>query len=432
MQCSIRAIFEPINARINLPGSKKISNRALMLAALADGVSEITDINFNEYTKAFIYALQQAGINIYADPIRQSCTITGCNGKLPKAYATIWCDEVETATRYLLTACSGAAGTYYIDGSENLRKTKFEKQLQLLARQGAQITPNDNQQLPLTLIGADSLNGGELHFEKQTLSCVLTSFLILSPYARTPFSFRIPSNNKQNYIDMTCQMMAEFGVLVRRIHRGQFMVPVPQRYHARDYRIEPDLTLLAFFCAAATVSSGHIVIQPFKRSRSKQIDIKTLMIFEKLGSLLQESKQEFSITGPETIQGIDITIQKFSASVAALFCIAPFAQSPTSIHYSKIFWARKHAWLQLIEKEFKKLGIKLEVNQSQTIIYPSAVQSTELDAHNDVYLAMIFAVIGLKVSGISISNIDQLNKLYPDFLTLWDQLSEPAQFKHQA
>lgn len=432
MQCNIKAIFEPINARINIPGSKKISNRALMLATLADGVSEITDINFNEYTKGYIQALQQAGISIYVDPIRQSCTITGCNGKLPKAQATIWCDDVETATRYLLTATAASVGNYYFDGNNALRKTKFDKQLNLLCRQGAQITPNDNQQLPLTLIGADSLNGGELHFEKHTLSSILTSFLILSPYARSPFSFTIPSNNKQNYIDMTCLMMAEFGVLVRRVHRGQFMIPVPQRYHARDYRIEPDLSLLAFFIAAATITNGHIAIQSFKRSRSKQIDVKSLTIFEKFGAILQESPEEFAITGPDIIPGLDISIHKFSASVAALFSVAPFAQSPTTIHYSKVFWARKHGWLTLLEAEFKKLGIKLDVNQTTTIIYPGIKHSSNLDAQNDIHLAMIFSVIGLKIPGISISNADSLNKLYPDFFSLWDQLSVPAEFKHQA
>lgn len=432
MQCNIRANLEPINARLNIPGSKKISNRALMLAALADGVSEITDINFNEYTKAYIQALQQAGINIYIDPIRQSCTITGCNGKLPKQQATIWCGDVETATRYLLTACSASAGNYYFDGNDCLRRSKFDKQLNLLCRQGAQVTPNDNQQLPLSLQGADSLNGGELHFEKHTLSSVLTSFLILSPYARTPFSFTIPSNNKQNHIDMTCLMMAEFGVLVRRVHRGQFMVPVPQRYHARDYRIEPDITLLAFFFAAATVTGGHIAIQPFKRSRSKQIDIKSLTIFEKLGSLLQESPEEFAVTGPEIIPGITITIHKFSASMATLFSIAPFAQAPTTLHYSKVFWARKHGWLQLLATELTKLGIKLEVHSTHTTIYPGIKHAAKLDAHNDIYLAMIFAVLGLKIPGISIVNTNYLNRLYPDFFSLWDQLSEPTEFKHQA
>src|SRR5262249_51981542 len=151
MQQAIRATKGPINAKLQLPGSKALTHRALILASLAEGVSEISNINLTRSTKAFISALRQLGIVIQVDDSTHSCIIAGCNGQIPKKQSSLWCDDIASLARVLLCLCAGTSGVYYFDASAKLHDKSIKALLEILQKQNVQFIPSDVQQLPFTM-----------------------------------------------------------------------------------------------------------------------------------------------------------------------------------------------------------------------------------------------------------------------------------------
>lgn len=429
MQRKIHTAKEPIHAKVTIPGSKNITHRALLLAALADGVSELSGIHISRNTIAFINALHQVGIVAQLDQKSRSCIIAGCNGKLPKKQATLWCENAKSVAYFLMAACAGSPGVYYFDGTERLRQLDLEKLLNVLYRQGAQLIPNDAKHLPLTLIGGDTLEGGEVIFDEPITSRLLSALLMIAPYARNSFDCNLHHLHTPEYIDMTCMMMAEFGVLVHRIHQGQLMVPVPQRYQARDYVIEPDYSIAAYFFAAAAITGGEITIPPNKRSLSKQIDIKFLSVLEKMGCRIFETHTGLTLRGPSEYQGIEISMLDFSDTFAALVALAPFAKSPTRISHVHHMTPKESNRMAALKSELIKMNIQVETGEDWIQIFPGRPQGGLVNTHNDYRIAMAFSVMGLKVPGIVLDNDKAVLKRCSDFFTLWDSLLKYEQVK---
>lgn len=424
MQQTIETAKAPIHAKLHIPGSQKITYRALLLAALADGVSEISGIYISNHTKTFIDALRQVGIVIQLDEKSQSCIIAGCNGKFPKKQATIWCDYAKTATHLMITACAGSQGVYYFDGSLHLRELPLAKLFHILHRQGAQVIPSDTKHLPFTLVSADTLEGGEIFFDNKE-NRLVNAFLMISPYARSPFHISISDLANHDSIDLTCAIMAEFGVLVHRIHYGQLMIPVPQRYHARDYVIEPDFSLAAYFFAAAAITGGEITIQPTKRTIIKQANIKILSVLEKMGCQIIEKHTGLTIKGPSELIGIEISMREFSDTFLTIVALAPFANKPTRLTHIGEISQKESERLKRIKTELSKLHVQMEVGDNWIKIFPGKINGNcVVQSYHDYRIAMAFAVMGLKLPNITIKDIECVTKIFPDFFNIWDTLSE--------
>lgn len=419
MQQSIHSVTSPIHAKIYIPGSKDITFRVLLIAALADGVSEITGLEISEDTRALANALYQLGIAIQLDEKIPSCIIAGGNGKFPKKQATVWCRDNQTIVNYLLTACTASQGSYYFDGLPALREHSIETLVNILIRQGVQFTPSDTHHLPLTLTGVDSLEGGEIILDDAMTNQLGSALFMIAPFARSAFQFNSSHSMSTGDIDLTCEVMAEFDVLVHRMHQTQFMIPVPQRYKAKDYVIEPDFSLAAYFFAAAVITGGEITIQAVKRNQSKQSSVKFLSILENLGCRVFETHTGLAIKGCAELQGIEVSMKDFPDTFPALAAIAPFAKSP--IRITDIDQPER---IRALKEEFIKLDIQVETGENWLKIFPSRPRGALVNSHNDVYLAMALAVIGLKTPGVIVDNLDCVSYVYPDFLTLWNKLSE--------
>ena len=424
MQQPIRQIHGILQANLTIPGSRCITNRALILAALADGVSELSSVNISQATHALINALRQLGIVVQLDEPSRSCIVAGCNGRFPKKQTTVWCEDSGTIARFLLAACSATPGAFYFDGSTHLRKKNFGQLLNILCRQGTQLIPTDAYKMPFTIVGADTQEGGEIILNDTTTSQIASALLMIAPYSRSPFTFTAIDPVNHPLVEMTCSMMAEFGVLVHRVHQGQFMVPVPQRYQANDYVIEPDLALASYFFAAAAATGGEVTIQPTKHLQSKQPNVKLLSVLERMGCRMKETARGFTIRGPEQLHGVDISIRDFSDTFVTLAAIAPFANGPTRISHLGRLRHQESERLLAVKAELIKLGIHVESGLDWIKIYPGNLKGGLVNAHNDPRIAMAFSIIGLKVPGVIIDHTDCVTKIYPDFFTLWNQLSE--------
>lgn len=424
MQRKIREVRGTIVADLIIPGSKSMTHRALLLASLADGVSEISGMQTGIQTLDLLSALHQLGIAAQFDSQSRSCIVAGGSGQFPKKQATLWLSHGRTLTHFLLAATAQTQGLFYFDGPKRLRNIPLEIPLHILCRQGAQITPNDASHLPFTLAGADSLEGGDVTLDNAVHAAFISALFMIAPFARSAFHFTILNHTESYYLEMTCNMMAQYGVLVHRIHQGQFKIPVPQRYFARDYTVEADFALAAYFFAAAAITNGEITIQAVKHYLSKQRDVIFLSLLEKMGCQIRETHRGLTVKGPATLQGIETSLTDFNDTFAALAAIAPFAKSPTHITHTGELSEKESKRLQAINAEFIKLGIQVESGDNWLKIFPSKIKSGTLDSHDDHCLAMAFSLIGLKIPGITIANADCVAKVYADFYTEWDKLSE--------
>ncbi|MEO8402225.1 MAG: 3-phosphoshikimate 1-carboxyvinyltransferase [Gammaproteobacteria bacterium] len=422
MKRSIRTTKNPIQARVSIPGSKSITNRALLLAALADGVSEITQILISEDTLAFIEALRQLGVMIQLDKTAQYCVVGGCGGRFPKRAAALWCADAGTVARFLLAACASSPGSYSFDGSEQLRSRPIELLLRVLCMQGASVLPKNATRMPFMLQGTDGLKGDEIEIDGSETGQFVSALLMALPYAKTPATVLAHDLVGRAFVDMTCAMMAEFGVVVRRLHQGLFSVPTPQRYVARDYVVEPDLTTASYFFAAAAVTKGRVTIQPVNSKKTHQGDIKFLAILEKMGCEVIENLTGLTVKGPLELKGVSVDMRDCSDTFMTVAAIASFAKTPTTITNIGHTRLQESNRISVMRQELEKLKIKVEEGPDWIKVYPSEPVGGKIDSNQDHRIAMAFSIIGLCVPGVEIEGAECVSKTCPNFFALWDEL----------
>ncbi|GEM_PF-3532537 len=427
MQKIIRALSGPVQAKINIPGSKNITQRALLIAALANGVSEISGLYINQSTRIFVRALHQLGIVTQLDEKTQSCIIAGGNGKVPKTQATLWCQHVGIMTHFLIAACATSTGVYYFDGPSALY-AKTLPLLDILYRHNVQLIPSEQRQLPFTLMGADGLEGSEIILHSAFQHQLISTLLLIAPYARSPFTFTATStefSHYQSHVDMTCSVMADFGVLVHRIHQGQWLVPIPQRYQPKDYIIEPDFNFAIYFFAACAINGGHLTIQPTKRNQSKQANSKFLSMLEKMGCKILETHTGLTVKSEQPLQGLEVSLRDFSDIFLALCIIAPFATTPTRIMHATAPTQKELARFTALKNSLIQIGVQVESGQHWLKIYPCTSPSSLkgiVSTSTDYKIAMALSILGLKIPQMVIENSDCILKRYPLFFTYLEQI----------
>lgn len=422
MKQLIRHRTQPIQARIIIPGSKSITNRALLLAALANGVSEVSGILVSDDTLAFAQALHELGVSLRLDQAKSVCVITGNSGRFSSKSTMIWCAESGITARFLLAVCAATPGVYHFDGKEVLRNRPIATLLQVLRRQGVETDPPDAKQMPLTLTGVDGLAGGEIEIDGSESGQFISALLMAAPMARVTMEVTAKDLVSSPFVEMTCAMMAEFGVLVRRLPQGRFIVPVPQQYQATNYQVEPDLSTASYFFAAAAVTAGQVTIQPVDLTTSKQGDANFLKILAKMGCEIISTTTGLTVKGSAELHGVNVDMRDYSDTFMTLAAIAPFAKSPTTITNIAHTRRQESDRISAMRSGLEKLGVKVEEGADWIRIHPSAPIAGTIDSHHDHRIAMAFSIIGLRVPGIVINNSECVSKTCPQFFQLWESL----------
>lgn len=422
MKQSIKAAVGPIHARVTIPGSKSITNRALLLAALADGVSEIYNMLLSDDTRVFMLALHELGISVQLDESTKSCIVAGCGGQFPKSKASIWCGDAGTAARFLLAACAASSGVYQLDGSHGLRQRPIFPLVDVLQAQGAQISPVDAASLPLTVEGDGGLMGGEMVMDGSESGQFASALLMAAPFSKSPVLLKTHHLVSRPFVTMTCLMMNEFGVLVRRLYRDRFLIPVPQRYAARNYVVEPDLSTASYFFGAAAVTGGSITVQSIDREHGKQGDVAFLSVLEKMGCEVVSTPMGLTVKGPKELSGVSVDMRDFSDTFMTLAAIAPFATTPTTITNIGHVRLQESDRITAMCAGLEKLHVKVESGQDWIKIYPSDVMPGMVDSFNDHRIAMAFSVIGIRVPGVKIDRAACVSKTCPEFFELWESI----------
>lgn len=424
MQHAISPADGPIMATLSIPGSKYITHRALLISALATGVSELSGIATDDDSQSLVNALHQVGIVAQIDEDEATCIIAGGAGRFPKNQTNAWCTNSLLTTYFMLAGCAAATGVYYLDGTPELRNENIKNLLDILCLLGCQLIPNDAQHLPFTLIGPDTLSGSTIKLDHIDNNMITSALLMLAPYARSPITFSLMEMDHNPYINMTTSLMADFGVLVQKPSENEMVISAPQRYIAHDITVEPDYEIANYFFAAAAVTGGEMTINHLQYKLSRQPGLKFVSILEKMGCKINSHASGLTVSGPQQLKGIDVSLRYLSHSFLTLVAIAPFASSPTRISYSTSLSKKEVALLATITTLLVEMGIPVTSGNDWIEISTGNPRPIHIKTSNDPRIAMAFSVTGLKIPGMVIDDAECVIPVFRKFFDLWSELAK--------
>jgi 3-phosphoshikimate 1-carboxyvinyltransferase len=404
-----------LDASVQIPGSKSITNRALLLAALADGVSTLSGVLFSDDSHWFLDGLQRLGVEVDIDQTQRQVRVHGVGGPPPAAEAALWVELAGTAARFLLAYTCLGQGQYSIDGNARMRQRPMGDLLVTLNALGADChSRGEHDGLPIRVAGR-GLRGGAAGLAGDKTSQFLSALLMIAPYAREDVELTMTSPLAATpYIDITTRMMADFGAQVQSDQYDRFHIAAGQRYHAQDYQIEPDASNASYFFAAAALTGGRVRVAALNQ-QSIQGDVRFLDVLEQIGCRISSGADWVEVQGPQQLRGIDIDMSKLPDMAITLAALAPFAASPTHIRNVALIRHHETDRIAATVTELRKLGVTVEEHADGMTILPGWRQAAEIDAYHDHRMAMGFAVAGLKIPGLRIVGAECVGKTFPDF-----------------
>lgn len=415
----------PINGRIRPPGSKSLTNRALIIAALAPGQSVLSGVLDSQDTRVMIDSLQRLGLQVRHDA--RSCTveITGCGGHIPNSNADLWLENSGTSIRFLTAMCAVGHGTYRLDGNERMRERPIGELVSGLQQLGVDLECELGTNCPPVVVRASGLNGGVTRVPGSVSSQFLSALLMAAPAANGPLDIQIEGQLvSEPYIDMTMGVMAKFGVQVQTPETGLFRIQ-PQSYKPNQYQIEPDASAASYFFALAAITGGEITVEGLSRW-SLQGDIHFVEALEQMGCDIRYEQDSVTVRG-KPLKGIDIDMNAISDTAQTLAVVAPFALGPTRIYNVKHMRFKETDRVTALVTELRRLGLQVDEAEDGLTIHPGAMNPATIATYNDHRMAMSFALIGVRTPGICISDPGCTAKTYPKFFDDLNGLTRQGQ-----
>ncbi|MEH2394857.1 MAG: 3-phosphoshikimate 1-carboxyvinyltransferase [Nostoc sp.] len=421
---AIPALNRPVDATVEIPGSKSLTNRALLVSALAQGDSILENALFSKDSEYFAKCLEQLGIPITLNPHQAQIQVAGRGGDIPAKQADLFVGLAGTAARFISALVALGNGEYRLDGVPRMRERPMGDMLTVLEAGGATVNFEGNSGfMPYTLYSRQ-FAGGNFRLKANQTSQQLSALLMIAPYAQQDTSIEVEGTLvSQSYIKMTCRLMEDFGVEVIQIGDNQFQIKAGQRYQARHYTVEPDASNASYFFAAAAVTGGRVRVK-YLTKQSCQGDILWLNVLEQMGCQIKDSDDYTEVTGPKQLQGIDIDMNDISDLVQTLGAIAPFASSPVTIRNVEHIRYKETDRIRAVVTELRRLGVEVEEFADRLKIEPGPITPAAIETYHDHRMAMAFAVTGLKVPGIVIKDPGCTAKTFPDYFTRFFQMLE--------
>jgi len=413
-QIEIQPTSVPIRGTIRPPGSKSITNRALICAALARGRSTLTGALDSEDTRVLIDSLLRLGISVEASSDRSELDIAGCGGAIPSRQAELYIANSGTSVRFLTAMLAVGNGIYRLDGTARMRERPIQDLLDALTQLQVQAVSEPGTGCPPVVLHAAGLRGGNVEVRGDVSSQFLSGLLLAAPYAQQPMTIRVKGNLVSTpYIHTTLSVMQAFGLRVEADDLRQFVVP-NEGYQGTDYEIEPDASAASYFFAAAAITGGQITVEGLS-SNSLQGDIRFCDSLQQMGCQVEYMSNKTKVTGPATLRGIEINMNEISDTVQTLAAVALFAEGPTIIRDVAHIRHKETDRIGNLAIELRKLGAEVEDFSDGLKITPSKLHGATLLTYDDHRMAMSLALAGLRLPGVVITNPKCTEKTYPGF-----------------
>lgn len=412
---------------LNVPGSKSITNRALLLATLAQGTSTLRGVLFSDDSRHFLKCVQDLGYETVVDEENRVITVTGLGGDVPLKEAAQYVGSAGTAARFLTAYLGVSQGTYHMDASEQMRRRPMAPLLNSLKELGCEIIYEDSAKegfFPFTL-KSHGFGKNEITVDIEHSSQFLSALLISSCLSEEDFTVKVQGTHGMAYIEMTCKMMEQFGVLATHKSPDSFVTTKGQHYHALDYQIEPDVSAACYFYAMAPLLGIPVLVEHVHFD-SLQGDVAFLKILEQMGCTLSEQKQGILVMPPTgQFHGITADMSACSDQAITLAAIAPFADSPTTITGIGHIRFQESDRINAIVTELSKIGIRCEADvhsPGSITIYPGTPIPGVIETYDDHRMAMGFSLIGLRTPGIVIHDPGCCRKTFENYFEVLENI----------
>src|SRR5829696_4804980 len=357
----IKPILHPLNAAVRVPGSKSLTNRALLIASLANGTTRLANALFSDDSRYFAKALQTLGFDIQLDEANHAMTITGLGGKIPATKAELFIGNAGTAARFLSAFLTLGNGEYILDGEPRMRERPIGDLIDALHQLGVELEANNN--CPPVEIFAKGLPGGKTKIAGIISSQFLSALLMVAPYAQSPIEIELTTDlSSKPYVDMTIAIMRDFGVEIERQNYSRFTIQPSYYLPITNYPIESDASAASYFFAAPAICGGTMRVENISRN-SKQGDIAFLDVLALMGCEIKEGENYIEVTGANTLNGVEVDMGDIPDTAQTLAAIAPFASSPTRIRGIASARVKETDRVHATCVELTRLGIQVEEHE---------------------------------------------------------------------
>jgi 3-phosphoshikimate 1-carboxyvinyltransferase len=424
---------EPIYATVNVPGSKSVTNRALLMAALSKGKATLEGVLFSDDSRHFLDSLVSLGFEVDIDEEQKRVEIMGLNGRIPNHSSTIYVGSAGTAARFLTAMLALSEGEYTILCSEQMKKRPMKPLFDGLIAMGASFEYLEQEGfLPVKLTGNKG-NCQKVYMDISKSSQFLSALLMVAPMLKNELTIEITSEKKEGaYIHITRKMMEDFKV-VTEFDGTSYHVLNNNSYEVGSYQVEPDVSAACYFYSIAALTGGTMTVKGVHWDLM-QGDIKFLEVLSLLGCHVEETQIGIKVTGPQngSYQGIDVDMRDFSDQTMTLAVLAAYATSPTTIKNVAHIRVQECDRMQATINELHKIGVDASTDGENLFILPGPITAAAIETYEDHRMAMAFSLIGLKTEGIIIIDPLCCKKTFETYFDVFDSLvlQESSPFQH--
>ncbi|MDO8431844.1 MAG: 3-phosphoshikimate 1-carboxyvinyltransferase [Candidatus Binatus sp.] len=424
-QIEITPLSRPLDATVSVPGSKSITNRAMLLAAMAQGRSVIDAALMSDDTRYMTGALRALGFIVESDEAACRITVGGRGGIIPHHGAEIFVGGAGTVMRFLAAMLTLGQGRFRIDGNQRMRQRPIGPLLDAMQRLGASIYSERDNNCPPVIVDMSRgrFEGGETSIDARVSSQFVSAMLMPAPIWKSGLRLRVIGETARPFIDMTLRLMEAWGVHGSR-DGDLIVVPGGQWYRAQRFAVEPDASSASYFAAAAALIGGTVRIKGLT-SHSVQGDLEFLGVLQRMGARVAWHPDFVEVIGTGQFAGVDVAMNSMPDMVPTLAAIAPFASSPTIIRNVAFIRHHESDRIRVLATELRRLGASVIDKEDGLEIQPSTMHPATIETYDDHRIAMSFAIAGLKLRGVTINDPGCVAKTFPDFFERLAML-EPA------
>jgi len=425
MNSLILEAISKIDGEVNLPGSKSLSNRALLLAALAEGTTTITNLLESDDTQHMLNALKQLGIKYTLSEDRTKCVVEGNDGAITCLEPQeLFLGNAGTAMRPLCAALCLGKGTYTLTGEPRMKERPIGHLVEALHQAGADISYLESEGYPPLKIDANGLEGGNVEIDGSISSQFLTALLLASPLAKKDMTITIIGELvSKPYIDITLQIMEDFGVKVQNDNYQIFTIKSGQSYKAvQHYMVEGDASSASYFLAAAAIKGGTVKVTGIGRN-SIQGDVAFVDVLEKMGAKVEWAETYVSVTR-DTLHAIDMDFNHIPDAAMTIATTALFVKGTTTLRNIYNWRVKETDRLHAMATELRKVGAIVEEGEDYLkITPPTKLKHASIDTYDDHRMAMCFSLLALDEVSVTINEPECTTKTFPTYFEVLKNIS---------
>jgi len=420
--------LQPINkveGTVQIPGSKSLSNRILLLAAMASGETTITNLLDSDDIRRMLESLTLLGVRYQLSDDKTRCTVQGLGSSFNSADTQLFLGNAGTAMRPITAALCVGGGDYELSGDPRMYERPIGDLVDALRQLGAQISYlKDENYPPLKIVGT-GLQGGEVSIKGSISSQFLTALLMAAPYAEDDLNIVVEGELvSKPYIDITLDVMASFGVQVTNENYQRFIIKAGQSYQAPgEIMVEGDASSASYFLAAAAIKGGTVRVEGVG-SQSVQGDKLFAEVLKQMGAKVSYGPTYIEVSADKPLTAIDMDLNHIPDAAMTIATTALFATGTTVIRNIYNWRVKETDRLSAMATELRKVGATVTEGEDYIeITPPDILQHAQIDTYDDHRIAMCFALVALSNTAVTINDPGCTAKTLPQFFELLESIS---------